>query len=138
VRQQLNALLPADAAGAAASSGAHAAGAGSNGATATAAAAAHAAGPAAPVAAAAGVASTSAADGAGAPAIPRSIWVVGFVSMSLTLASCVFNTLLPIYMVAELRMTMQSIGLFEGLLDAFSYIVRMFSGAPRTRLFEGL
>jgi len=44
------------------------------------------------------------------------------------MASCVFNTLLPIYLVTELRMTMQSMGMFEGLLEAFSYIVRMCSG----------
>lgn len=63
------------------------------------------------------------------PAIPASIWVISLVSMSLTLASCVFNTLLPIYMVTELKMTMRNIGMFEGLLEAFSYVVRMFSGA---------
>lgn len=44
------------------------------------------------------------------------------------MASCVFNTLLPIYMVTELRMSMRSMGMFEGLLEAFSYVVRMFSG----------
>jgi hypothetical protein len=34
--------------------------------------------------------------------------------MVLTSASCVFNTLLPIYMVAELKLTMRSLGMFEG------------------------
>jgi hypothetical protein len=34
--------------------------------------------------------------------------------MALTSASCVFNTLLPIYMVAELKLTMRSLGMFEG------------------------
>jgi hypothetical protein len=36
------------------------------------------------------------------------------VSMALTSASCVFNTLLPIYMVTELKMTMRTMGMFEG------------------------
>eukprot|EP00200_Dunaliella_tertiolecta_P009812 CAMPEP_0202370656 /NCGR_PEP_ID=MMETSP1127-20130417/2221_1 /ASSEMBLY_ACC=CAM_ASM_000462 /TAXON_ID=3047 /ORGANISM="Dunaliella tertiolecta, Strain CCMP1320" /LENGTH=790 /DNA_ID=CAMNT_0048966661 /DNA_START=102 /DNA_END=2474 /DNA_ORIENTATION=- len=60
--------------------------------------------------------------------IPKSILVISFVSATLTMASCVFNTLLPIYMVTELRMSMRSMGMFEGLLEAFSYVVRMFSG----------
>jgi hypothetical protein len=60
--------------------------------------------------------------------IPRSIVVLSCVSMALTSASCVFNTLLPIYMVAELKLTMRSLGMFEGVLEAFSYVVRMFSG----------
>eukprot|EP00878_Enallax_costatus_P019413 GHUV01020483.1.p1 GENE.GHUV01020483.1~~GHUV01020483.1.p1 ORF type:complete len:614 (+),score=191.77 GHUV01020483.1:715-2556(+) len=60
--------------------------------------------------------------------IPRSIFVLSMVSMALTSASCVFNTLLPIYMVTELKMTMRTMGMFEGMLEAFSYVVRMFSG----------
>lgn len=44
------------------------------------------------------------------------------------MASCVFNTLLPIYMVSELKMSMRSMGAFEGVMEAFGYLVRMFSG----------
>jgi hypothetical protein len=46
--------------------------------------------------------------------IPRSIFVLSMVRMALTSASCVFNTLLPIYMVTELKMTMRTMGMFEG------------------------
>jgi hypothetical protein len=46
--------------------------------------------------------------------IPRSIIVLSMVSMALTSASCVFNTLLPIYMVTELKLTMRTMGMFEG------------------------
>lgn len=46
--------------------------------------------------------------------IPKSILVISLVSMALTSASCVFNTLLPIYMVTELKMSMKSMGMFEG------------------------
>ncbi|KAI8472200.1 MAG: major facilitator superfamily domain-containing protein [Monoraphidium minutum] len=66
--------------------------------------------------------------------IPRSIVVLSCVSMVLTSASCVFNTLLPIYMVAELKLTMRSLGMFEGVLEAFSYVVRMFSGVLSDRM----
>lgn len=65
------------------------------------------------------------------PGIPQPVLVLSLVSASLTLASCVFQTLLPIYMVSELKMNLQSLGMFEGLLEAFSYIVRMFSGVSR-------
>ncbi len=47
------------------------------------------------------------------------------------MASCVFNTLLPIYMVTELKSDMRALGVFEGLLEGFSYTVRMFSGEGR-------
>ena len=73
------------------------------------------------------------ASGAGAD-VPRSIVVLSCVSMALTSASCVFNTLLPIYMVAELKLTMRSLGAFEGCLEAFSYAVRMFSGVLSDRM----
>ncbi|WIA38563.1 hypothetical protein OEZ86_001878 [Tetradesmus obliquus] len=66
--------------------------------------------------------------------IPRSIFVLSMVSMALTSASCVFNTLLPIYMVTELKMTMRTMGMFEGMLEAFSYVVRMFSGVISDRM----
>jgi hypothetical protein len=65
------------------------------------------------------------------PAIPQPILVISFVSATLTMASCVFNTLLPIYMVTELKLNMRSMGVFDGLMEAFSYVVRMFSGAWR-------
>uniref|UniRef100_A0A383WH25 Major facilitator superfamily (MFS) profile domain-containing protein n=1 Tax=Tetradesmus obliquus TaxID=3088 RepID=A0A383WH25_TETOB len=93
---------------------------------------------AAAAAATAGAAVAAPADAAG-PAmmsggIPRSIFVLSMVSMALTSASCVFNTLLPIYMVTELKMTMRTMGMFEGMLEAFSYVVRMFSGVISDRM----
>ena len=62
------------------------------------------------------------------PGIPQPILIISLVSATLTMASCVFNTLLPIYMVTELKMNMRSMGAFEGVMEGFSYIVRMFSG----------
>ncbi|GIL51782.1 hypothetical protein Vafri_7700 [Volvox africanus] len=66
--------------------------------------------------------------------IPGSIWILCFISAALTCASCVFNTALPIYMVSELKMSMRSMGMFEGLLEAFSYVVRMCSGVVSDRM----
>ncbi|MEW5305886.1 MAG: hypothetical protein WDW36_008400 [Sanguina aurantia] len=62
------------------------------------------------------------------PPIPQPIFILSLVSASLTLSSSVFNTALPIYMVTELKMSMASMGMFDGMLEAFSYIVRMMSG----------
>lgn len=47
------------------------------------------------------------------------------------MSSSVFNTALPIYMVTELKMSMASMGMFDGMLEAFSYIVRMMSGGQQ-------
>jgi hypothetical protein len=74
--------------------------------------------PAAAAAAAVPDAAAAAADAGPAMiggGIPRSIFVLSMVSMALTSASCVFNTLLPIYMVTELKMTMRTMGMFEGM-----------------------
>jgi hypothetical protein len=85
--------------------------------------------------AAAGAAAAAPGDAAG-PAmmsggIPRSIFVLSMVSMALTSASCVFNTLLPIYMVTELKMTMRTMGMFEGAqLSRCSVFVCLGSFVP--------
>ena len=42
--------------------------------------------------------------------------------MSGSLAACLHAQ------VSELKMSMRSMGMFEGMLEAFSYLVRMFSG----------
>ncbi|KAG2431419.1 hypothetical protein HXX76_009434 [Chlamydomonas incerta] len=88
-----------------------------------------------------GVANGSSTGGPAAPvvaptdtAIPGSIWILCCISAALTCASCVFNTALPIYMVSELKMSMRSMGMFEGLLEAFSYVVRMCSGVVSDRM----
>ncbi|KAL6756999.1 major facilitator superfamily domain-containing protein [Haematococcus lacustris] len=80
--------------------------------------------PAVPIPASPAASSEAAAEGA----IPQPIMIICCVSAALTLASCVFNTLLPVYMVTELKMSMRSMGMFEGVLEAISYVVRMFSG----------
>ena len=70
------------------------------------------------------------------PGIPQPILIISLVSATLTMASCVFNTLLPIYMVTELKMNMRSMGAFEGLMEGFSYIVRMFSGEEKWEVIQ--
>ncbi|GFR42907.1 hypothetical protein Agub_g3903 [Astrephomene gubernaculifera] len=84
--------------------------------------------------AAAPVGSSSSSDHSTSTTIPGSIWILCCISAALTCASCVFNTALPIYMVSELKMSMKSMGMFEGLLEAFSYIVRMCSGVVSDRM----
>ncbi|KXZ45371.1 hypothetical protein GPECTOR_55g277 [Gonium pectorale] len=90
--------------------------------------------PAPPGAAPAAPAPVSAAPAAPDTSIPGSIWILCCISAALTCASCVFNTALPIYMVSELKMSMRSMGMFEGLLEAFSYVVRMCSGVVSDRM----
>ncbi|KAG2482223.1 hypothetical protein HYH03_018826 [Edaphochlamys debaryana] len=68
-------------------------------------------------------------------AILGSIWVLCYTSAALTWDSCVFSTaLLPIYMESELNMSIRSMGTFEGLLEAFSYVARMCSGVVSDRM----
>lgn len=61
--------------------------------------------------------------------MPRGIWVLGFVSMCMDISSEMIHSLLPMFMVTVLGVSMFTVGLIEGLAEATALIVRVFSGA---------
>jgi MFS family permease len=63
------------------------------------------------------------------PAIPRAIWVLGFVSMLMDISSEMVHSLLPLFMVGALGASALMVGLVEGLAEATALIVKVFSGA---------
>ena len=65
--------------------------------------------------------------------IPRSIWVLGFVSMLMDISSEMIHGLLPIYLVTVLGASMATVGLIEGMAEATASIVKIFSGALSDR-----
>jgi len=63
------------------------------------------------------------------PPIPRSIWVLGFVSLLMDISSEMIHALLPLFMVTVLGASALTVGLVEGLGEATALIVKIFSGA---------
>jgi MFS family permease len=61
--------------------------------------------------------------------IPRSIWVLGFVSMSMDISSEMIHALLPIYLVTVLGTSALTVGFIEGIAEATAMITKIFSGA---------
>ena len=63
------------------------------------------------------------------PAIPGSIWVLGFVSMLMDISSEMVHSLLPMFLVGSLGVSVLVVGLIEGLAEATALIVKVFSGS---------
>lgn len=61
--------------------------------------------------------------------IPRTVWVLGFVSMLMDISSEMIHSLLPVFMVTVLGTSATMVGLLEGIAEATALIVRIFSGA---------
>ena len=62
-------------------------------------------------------------------AIPRTVWVLGFVSLLMDLSSELVHSLLPVFLVGTLGASMLTVGLIEGIAEATALIVKVFSGA---------
>lgn len=63
------------------------------------------------------------------PAIPGTVWLLGFVSMLMDISSEMVQTLLPLYLVSGLGASAAMVGLIEGLSVAVATVTKFFSGA---------
>ena len=61
--------------------------------------------------------------------IPKGVWALGFVSLLMDISSEMIHSLLPLFMVTALNASSLTIGLIEGVAEATSLIVKIFSGA---------
>ncbi|NPC56271.1 MFS transporter [Caenimonas soli] len=61
--------------------------------------------------------------------LPAGIWVLGFVSLLMDVSSELIHSLLPVFMVTTLGISVLVVGLIEGLAEATALIVKVFSGA---------
>lgn len=62
------------------------------------------------------------------PAIPKSIWALGLVSLFMDMSSELIHSLLPVYMVTVLGASLLSVGFIEGVAEATALLTKMFSG----------
>lgn len=60
--------------------------------------------------------------------IPASIWVLGFVSLLMDVSSEMIHSLLPMFMVTVLGVSVLAVGIIEGLAESTALIVKVFSG----------
>jgi len=63
------------------------------------------------------------------PPIPPGIWVLGFVSMLMDISSEMIHSLLPLFLVGTLGVSVFTVGVIEGLAESTALIVKVFSGA---------
>lgn len=61
--------------------------------------------------------------------MPASIWVLGFVSLLMDISSEMVHSLLPMFMVGVLGISVLAVGIIEGLAESTALIVKVFSGA---------
>jgi MFS family permease len=66
---------------------------------------------------------------AGLRAMPRAIWMLGFVSLLMDVSSELIHSLLPMFMVTVLGASVFAVGVIEGVAEATALIVKVFSGA---------
>jgi MFS family permease len=65
---------------------------------------------------------------ASSTAIPRAVWMLGFVSLFMDVSSELIHSLLPVFMVTSLGATALMVGAVEGVAEATALIVKVFSG----------
>jgi MFS family permease len=68
-----------------------------------------------------------------APAIPRGVWVLGFVSLLMDISSEMIHSLLPLYLTVGLGASALAVGVIEGVAEATALIVKVFSGTLSDR-----
>jgi MFS family permease len=69
-----------------------------------------------------------------APAIPRGVWVLGFVSLLMDVSSEMIHSLLPLYLTVGLGASALAVGVIEGVAESTALVVKVFSGTISDRL----
>jgi MFS family permease len=67
-------------------------------------------------------------------ALPRGVWLLGFVSLLMDISSEMIHALLPLYLTVGLGASALVVGLIEGVAESTALIVKVFSGNFSDRL----
>ena len=68
------------------------------------------------------------------PKIPKTVWVLGLVSMFMDISSEIIHALLPIFMTVTLGLSVAIVGLVDGIAEATASITKVFSGYISDRM----
>ncbi len=60
--------------------------------------------------------------------IPRTVWVLGFVSLFMDMSSEMVHAILPLYLVGSLGASVAVVGLIDGAAEAMAQVFKLFSG----------
>ena len=63
-----------------------------------------------------------------APAPPRNVWVLGFVSLFMDLSSEIYHSLLPAFITMVLGLPATALGAIDGVAEATANFAKLFSG----------
>jgi MFS family permease len=61
--------------------------------------------------------------------LPRTVWVLGMVSLLTDISSEMIHSVLPLFLVSQLGAAVLTVGLIEGIAEATASVVKVFSGA---------
>ena len=61
--------------------------------------------------------------------LPAGVWVLGFVSMLMDISSEMIHSLLPMFLVGTLGVSVLAVGIIEGVAESTALISKVFSGA---------
>jgi len=61
--------------------------------------------------------------------IPPGVWVLGFVSMLMDISSEMIHSLLPLFLVGTLGVSVLAVGVIEGVAESTALMSKVFSGA---------
>jgi MFS family permease len=62
------------------------------------------------------------------PRLPRGVWVLGFVSLLMDVSSEMIHSLLPLFLVGTLGLSVMTVGVIEGVAESTALISKVFSG----------
>jgi len=68
------------------------------------------------------------------PAIPRTVWALGFVSLFMDISSEIIHGLLPLFLTTTLGASVVLVGLIDGIAEATASISKIFSGYVSDRI----
>ena len=66
--------------------------------------------------------------------LPRTVWMLGFVSLFMDMSSELIHALLPVYMTTVLGLSVLSVGVVEGIAEATASMLKVVSGVWSDRL----
>src|SRR5689334_17526412 len=62
------------------------------------------------------------------PALPRSVWILGFVSLLMDLSSEIYHALLPAFITVVLGLPATALGAIDGIAEATANLAKLGSG----------
>ena len=62
------------------------------------------------------------------PALSRTVWALGLVSLCMDVSSEIIHALLPLFMTATLGLSVATVGLIDGIAEATANVTKLFSG----------